>query len=561
MGNIMERNTRLIATRKEELAMRKRIVAKVLAICLTVMLVLPAGLQTALASGTTAGITFEPGSLFTVYYNGGEGYTGIVPREIMFAEGETFSAAGALEMAEFSFTGWKYSGPMTVSSGNVQITEGSVIAANSAFVMPGGDVTLTAQWIRVYTVTFDRNDGGIDSTCAAVFVPRGGNIGTAGMPSNPSRSGYSFVGWNRDKGICVNESASIAAMQIYDDFTVFAQWGNDYEPPPPTEPPPTEQPPTNPPPTEQPPTNPPPTEQPPTNPPPTEQPPTNPPPTNPPPTNPPPTNPPPTNPPPTNPPPTNPPPTNPPPTEAPPESPPPTSPPVNTNPPPGTPIGTVDPDDGQDNSGTGQLTDEQPTDEGETRDILGNDVPRVSIGKSSIPLFAPDGTPTWALLNLLLCVSGIIYAAVTTVRAVRQRNRQTNEENEKIIREKDSGKMKNPEDGNDGKKLRLGWFSTAMLMGIVGVVLFLVTQDMRNLMVLVDWWTLAHIVLLAVEVFAVILVFKKASGEKQKVMPHKIHEQKKQSQKANASRINSLRNRALKNGPAGGKPLGNTSKS
>ena len=75
--------------------------------------------------------------------------------------------------------------------------------------MPAENITVTAQWeINQYTITFDTNGG---SEIAPITQDYGTEI-TA--PDNPTREGYTFIGWDRD----------IPEIMPAENITVTAQW-------------------------------------------------------------------------------------------------------------------------------------------------------------------------------------------------------------------------------------------------------------------------------------------------------------------------------------------------
>ena len=75
--------------------------------------------------------------------------------------------------------------------------------------MPAENITVTAQWeINRYTITFDTNGG---SEIAPITQDYGTEI-TA--PDNPTREGYTFIGWDRD----------IPEIMPAENITVTAQW-------------------------------------------------------------------------------------------------------------------------------------------------------------------------------------------------------------------------------------------------------------------------------------------------------------------------------------------------
>jgi heme/copper-type cytochrome/quinol oxidase subunit 2 len=62
--------------------------------------------------------------------------------------------------------------------------------------------------------------------------------------------------------------------------------------------------------------------------------------------------------------------------------------------------------------------------------------------------------------------------------------------------------------GELAMKRGLLWFAVALVLAIVGVVVFFLTEDMSLPMGMVDKWTIVNAVLLVVEVLAIIFVYK-----------------------------------------------------
>ncbi|MBB6670090.1 InlB B-repeat-containing protein [Cohnella nanjingensis] len=87
-----------------------------------------------------------------------------------------------------------------------------------------GTMMLYAKWDAMnYAVTFDKNGGDADANPAVITAVYGGNVGT--LPTPPTRTGYSFAGWNtkaNGQGDPFNATTAVTA-----DITVYAQWTAD----------------------------------------------------------------------------------------------------------------------------------------------------------------------------------------------------------------------------------------------------------------------------------------------------------------------------------------------
>ena len=78
-------------------------------------------------------------------------------------------------------------------------------------------ITYTAQWAKLYTVTYNLDGGTSTSAELTYTVPEGDETPTI---ANPTRSGYTFNGWNTE-----------VAKTVTADVTYTAQWTQNYVPP------------------------------------------------------------------------------------------------------------------------------------------------------------------------------------------------------------------------------------------------------------------------------------------------------------------------------------------
>ena len=143
-----------------------------------------------------------------------------------------------------------------------------------------------------------------------------------------------------------------------------------------------------------------------------------------------------------------------------------------------------------------------------------------------------DEKPIWALVNLILSIVGVILAVVLTLYVLLQRNqkhkKQQAQDQKKDTKGQYSSNQKqkntntdNDDDHTEGKKKqkqrRLFWFLLSVIMGIVGIVVFLLTEDMSRPMALVDNWTIVNVIIFIVELIAIVLTFKHTDNKAESV--------------------------------------------
>ena len=66
---------------------------------------------------------------------------------------------------------------------------------------------------------------------------------------------------------------------------------------------------------------------------------------------------------------------------------------------------------------------------------------------------------------------------------------------------------------NHNKELRIVCLLIAILLSIVGIVMFILTQNMRYIMVLIDWWTLVHLIVFVLEIVAIAFMYKRKKDD------------------------------------------------
>jgi len=160
------------------------------------------------------------------------------------------------------------------------------------------------------------------------------------------------------------------------------------------------------------------------------------------------------------------------------------------------------------------------------------------INGTPVYLFAPWGTPSWAILSLLLTVLGVIISTFITTRAIIQKKN----ENASIagftgLDLNDDGMKKKKFPGsffNSGilssynglfsveksknERRKLTYLGTQIVLVIFTIILILLVQDFRGIIVLFDWWVLIHSALFG----AIVYCGVKVPGKHRKQIKHKI---------------------------------------
>ena len=137
--------------------------------------------------------------------NGGTGAEGVYSDRYYFAPtgGNTATVAAAPSRAGYQFAGW-------------QDKDGNQYAAGNTLTV-AHDLTLTAQWNKLVTVSFDLCGHGGANISSQTFVS--GN--KASEPTAPKEDGWVFGGWYTEKGCKYRFSFDSA---VTSDITLYAKW-------------------------------------------------------------------------------------------------------------------------------------------------------------------------------------------------------------------------------------------------------------------------------------------------------------------------------------------------
>ena len=132
-----------------------------------------------------------------------------------------------------------------------------------------------------------------------------------------------------------------------------------------------------------------------------------------------------------------------------------------------------------------------------------------------ILLFAPFGTPAWAIINVVLTVAGVILTFATIIRAVGRKKGENNEIDKYVALFHVDSYVDTQtliilnDDERYNKRRRLWVFVTMYVLSIAAVMFLVLIQDFRGVIALFDWWTIIHSMLFAGIVICCRLVFRK----------------------------------------------------
>ena len=136
-------------------------------------------------------------------------------------------------------------------------------------------------------------------------------------------------------------------------------------------------------------------------------------------------------------------------------------------------------------------------------------VPLAQLGDEEVPLYGFPGMPVWALANLIMLILAAILAGITLVRMLVRKITDVDQVSLKIRSSGGDDKEDKASPSQMYKTYRLTWFVLVILSAILMGVLFMFTQDIHNLMVLFDIWSVAFGAILAAGLLGAVLSFKR----------------------------------------------------
>lgn len=121
----------------------------------------------------------------------------------------TIDTSTVVSDTTYVFTGWKESGTNSVYKGG------------DSYRMPATDVTFTAQWVAVYTVSYILNGG---TGAVPADVTRTDLFSESLTTVVPTRVGFTFAGWKDQTGATVSGGTFTVSATRY---LLYAQWTPD----------------------------------------------------------------------------------------------------------------------------------------------------------------------------------------------------------------------------------------------------------------------------------------------------------------------------------------------
>ena len=129
-----------------------------------------------------------------------------------------------------------------------------------------------------------------------------------------------------------------------------------------------------------------------------------------------------------------------------------------------------------------------------------DDVPRARWGGRTIPLFAPAGTATWSLLNLVIMSVGVLILAATLTHVLRRKRKEN--KNAEALLEKGllSGSIelikRTVAAEKQGNRIRIVCIEISFVLAFAGCLLFVITNNFNGMTVIMTRYTIPQAIIL-----------------------------------------------------------------
>lgn len=124
---------------------------------------------------------------------------------------------------------------------------------------------------------------------------------------------------------------------------------------------------------------------------------------------------------------------------------------------------------------------------------------------AGIPLFSTGGAYIWALLNLILTALNVIILILALTKRIFAEKRKYQKEQEIAAAQGYDSQITEKESIRNEKSRKNLWLFVGGAATILGIVLFIIFQDITAYMVWVDFWTIMHALLFAVGIVSTIM--------------------------------------------------------
>jgi len=129
------------------------------------------------------------------------------------------------------------------------------------------------------------------------------------------------------------------------------------------------------------------------------------------------------------------------------------------------------------------------------------------------PEVPPGGgeVTVWAFANLVLSVAGIILAIIAMVWVLLQQRQKQNKTPKNLQKNNENQNTTEQNDKQNEQQWqhRKVWLFAALVLGIAGIIVFLLTENLSLKMGLVDKWTIVNAILFIAGLIAITFVFKR----------------------------------------------------
>jgi uncharacterized repeat protein (TIGR02543 family) len=125
-----------------------------------------------------------------------------------------------------------------------------------------------------------------------------------------------------------------------------------------------------------------------------------------------------------------------------------------------------------------------------------------------------DPLREWAFVNLVLSVVGLVLAIIVVLYVLLEKKRKQQQQKQQQKGVKGQNTTANTDDDDDDnevqqKQRRKLWLIASFALGVAGIIVFFLTENMNNPMTMVDKWTIINAIIFVIELVAIAFIFKR----------------------------------------------------